>query len=258
MSRSKDGQVVGLTQQHLDLVPRVVMAVASRLPRHVERAELMRAGALGLVEAAAKYEESRGVPFEQFAAMRIRGAVLDAMRAADWAPRAVRSAARRVAMVEAALTSREGRTPSSAELAAEAGVTIEELRRIRMRANIASVDTLDRALTAIGDDLCLADAIIDDSQLQPVDLLERRELLGYLRDALDALPPRQHRVIVGYFIDGLRSADLAHELCVSESRVSQIRSEALDGLRREISGHYVTKTAASTQQSGRLRLASSA
>lgn len=242
MGRPKVQQVVGLVERELDLVPRVVASMASTFPRHVERAELLRAGTLGLVEAAGRYDASRGIPFDRFAARRIRGAVLDAMRAADWAPRAVRASARRADLVESSLTSRYGRSPSSSEVAAELGIDEIELRRIRSMADSALVGTLDRALSLIDDDGVLADAIVDDSQLEPVDLLERRELLGFLNDALDALPPRQHRVIVGYFVDGRRSSELAIELGVSESRISQMRTDALHSLRRSISGRYERST----------------
>src|SRR6478672_10023362 len=83
-----------LIEQHLPLVRHVVFQVAVHFPRHVDREELARAGALGLVEAAQRYDEARGVPFERFAAQRIRGAILDAVRSADWAPRSLRTEAR--------------------------------------------------------------------------------------------------------------------------------------------------------------------
>ena len=246
MGRPKDQQVVGLVERELDLVPRVVASMASRFPRHVDRSELLRAGTLGLVEAAGRYDPSRGIPFDRFAARRIRGAVLDALRAADWAPRAVRASARRADLVESSLTSRFGRSPSSVEVAAELGIDEMELRRIRSMADSAMVGTLDRALSIMDDDVAIADSIVDESQIEPLDLLERRELLGFLDDALDALPPRQRRVIVGYFVDGRRSSELAAELGVSESRISQMRTDALQSLRRSISGRYQPPTDART------------
>ena len=85
-----------MIEANLPLVKHIVLQVAVHFPRHVEREELARAGALGLVEAARRYDESRGVPFDRFAAQRIRGAILDAVRAADWAPRSVRTLARKL------------------------------------------------------------------------------------------------------------------------------------------------------------------
>ena len=99
-------EVTALVEEHLALVNHVVFQVAVHFPRHVDRDELARAGALGLVEAAKRYDESRGVPFNRFAAQRIRGAIIDGVRAADWAPRSVRALARRLDQVEQNLASR--------------------------------------------------------------------------------------------------------------------------------------------------------
>src|SRR5829696_3623759 len=120
-----------LIEQHLPLVRHIVFQVAVHFPRHVDREDLARAGALGLVEAARRYDESRGVPFDRFAAQRIRGAILDAVRAADWAPRSVRNLARRLEHVEQRLATQLGRMPSAEETAEALGVSQEELRRLQ-------------------------------------------------------------------------------------------------------------------------------
>src|SRR5215218_2090654 len=101
-----------LIEDHLPLVRHVVFQVAVNFARHVDREELATAGALGLVEAARRYDETRGVPFDRFAAQRIRGAILDAVRAADWAPRSVRMLARKLEAVEQRLATQLGRVPS--------------------------------------------------------------------------------------------------------------------------------------------------
>ena len=110
-----------LIEEHLPLVKHIVFQVAVHFPRHVDREELARAGALGLVEAARRYDESRGVPFDRFAAQRIRGAILDAVRAADWAPRSVRTLARKLEAVEQRLATELGRVPSPDEMAEALG-----------------------------------------------------------------------------------------------------------------------------------------
>src|SRR6186713_514986 len=120
-----------LIEQHLPLVRHVVFQVAVSFPRHVDREELATAGALGLVEAAGRFDESRGVPFDRFAAQRIRGAILDAVRAADWAPRSVRTLARKLEQVEQRLASNSGQNPSNTEVATALGVTQDELHRVR-------------------------------------------------------------------------------------------------------------------------------
>ena len=115
-----------LIEEHLPLVRHIVFQVAVHFPRHVDRDELARAGALGLVEAARRYDEARGVPFDRFAAQRIRGAILDAVRAADWAPRSVRTLARKLEAAEQRLATELGRVPSLKEMADELGITLAD------------------------------------------------------------------------------------------------------------------------------------
>ena len=122
-----------MIEANLPLVKHIVLQVAVHFPRHVEREELARAGALGLVEAARRYDESRGVPFDRFAAQRIRGAILDAVRAADWAPRSVRTLARKLEATEQRLASRLGRVPSIEEMAEALSMDTNELNRLRDR-----------------------------------------------------------------------------------------------------------------------------
>src|SRR5688572_5694012 len=121
---------VAAIEQHLPLVRHIVFQVAVHFPRHVDREELARAGTLGLVEAAQRYEESRGVPFQRFAAQRIRGAILDAVRATDWAPRSVRTLARNLESTHLRLTTDLGRQPTTEEVAAAMSTTPEQLLRL--------------------------------------------------------------------------------------------------------------------------------
>ncbi|HSL59370.1 MAG TPA: FliA/WhiG family RNA polymerase sigma factor [Acidimicrobiales bacterium] len=232
-------------EEHLPLVKHIVFQVAVHFPRHVDREELARAGALGLVEAARRYDESRGVPFQRFAAQRIRGAILDAVRAADWAPRSVRTLARRLEAAEQRLATRLGRVPQPAEMAEELGISREELDRLQDRMFRSVVLALEHeVLDDTEDDLTLVDVLTDHHTRQPLEELEARELLGYLRDAVELLPERQRLVIVGYFLEGRTSQDLARFLGVTESRISQLRSEGLDMLRQGIESQYDTPATA--------------
>jgi RNA polymerase sigma factor FliA len=216
-----------------------VFQVAVHFPRHVDREELARAGALGLVEAARRYDEARGVPFERFAAQRIRGAILDSVRAADWAPRSVRLLARRLEATEQHLASELGRVPNLPEMADALGVDMDELARLRDRLFRSVVLALDHETSDDSDeDLTLVDVLSDTSAVEPSEELESRELHTYLRDAVKLLPERQRFVIVGYFLEGRTSQELARFLGVTESRVSQLRSEALRNLRLGIEAQY--------------------
>jgi len=225
-----DGDVARLVERGLDVVPGVVASLASRFPRHVDRAELARAGAVGVVEAAWRFDPTRGVPFERYAARRVRGAVLDAVRAEDWVPRSVRAEARRIELVEYALTARLGRRPSSLEIGRELDLAPERVDRVRAAAIAGLVDRLD-----LDDD---GRSPVDDRDPGPTAELERVELLGYLREALDGLDERHRRVVVGVFVEGRTTIELAVELGVSRSRVSQLRSEAVAELRRRILARY--------------------
>ncbi len=234
--RTADAQLI---EQHLPLVNHVVLQVAVHFPRYVDRQELARAGALGLVEAARRFDVSRGVPFDRFAARRIRGAILDSVRSADWAPRSVRTLGRRLEQVEQQLASADGQLPSNREVADTLGMTHDELHRLRDRVFRSVVLALEHIVNAPDDDdLSLIDVLADRTAVEPSEELETRELLGYLHDAVGLLPDRHRTVIVGYFLEGSSSLDLAQQLEVTESRISQLRSEALLMLREGIEAQY--------------------
>ena len=226
MSDRTEQELHQLIEQHLPLVRHVVFQVAVHFPRHVDRDELATAGALGLVEAARRYDESRGVPFDRFAAQRIRGAILDAVRAADWAPRSVRTLARKLESVEQRLATELGRVPTVNETAEALGMKREELSRLQDRMFRSVVLALEYEVSDSDEELTLVDVLSDTSTKEPSEELETRELHAYLRDAVRLLPERHRLVVVGYFLEGQKSQDLAKLLGVTESRISQLRSEA--------------------------------
>lgn len=241
-----------MIEANLPLVKHIVLQVAVHFPRHVEREELARAGALGLVEAARRYDESRGVPFDRFAAQRIRGAILDAVRAADWAPRSVRTLARKLEATEQRLASKLGRVPSIEEMADALSMETNELNRLRDRMFRSVVLALEHEVSDdVDDDLTLVDVLVDHSAVEPSEELETRELHAYLRDAIALLPERQRLVIIGYFLEGRTSQDLARFLDVTESRISQIRSEAIQMLKDGIEAQYAANGTAAPEPRGR-------
>ena len=233
-----EAEVHRLIEEHLPLVRHVVFQVAVHFPRHVDREELATAGALGLVEAARRYDQARGVPFDRFAAQRIRGAILDAVRAADWAPRSVRTLARKLEQVEQQLATKLGRVPNAHEKAEALGMEPDELRRLQDRMFRSVVLALEYEVADDDEELTLVDVLADDHTKEPSEELESRELHAYLRDAVGLLPERHRLVIVGYFLEGRKSQDLAQLLGVTESRISQLRSEALAMLRDGIEAQY--------------------
>lgn len=234
----KNKELHELVEGHLPLVRHVVFQVAVHFPRHVDREELATAGALGLVEAARRFDASRGVPFDRFAAQRIRGAILDAVRSTDWAPRSVRTLARRLEQVEQRLATELGRVPNPDETAEALGLSWDELRHLQDRLFRSVVLALDYEVRDADDEMTLVDMLADTQIMEPSEELEARELHAYLRDAVELLPERHRLVIVGYFLEGRKSPDLACLLGVTESRISQLRSEALGMMREGIDAQY--------------------
>jgi RNA polymerase sigma factor for flagellar operon FliA len=239
-ARSRRPQEISrLVEEHLPLVNHVVFQVAVHFPRHVDRNALIHAGALGLVEAAKRYDDSRGVPFNRFAAQRIRGAIIDAVRAADWAPRSVRMLARRLDQVEQRLAVQLGRVPNLGETAQALGMTQDELHNLRDRIFRSVVLAFEYVVTETDDEeLTLVD-VLADPHPEPAAELEDRELKAYLREAVAMLPERHRLIVLGYFVEGRTSDELARFLGVTESRISQMRTEALAMLRRGIEAQYV-------------------
>jgi RNA polymerase sigma factor for flagellar operon FliA len=228
-----------LIEQHLPLVRHVVFQVSVRFPRHVDRSELARAGVLGLVQAARRYDAVKGVPFQRYAAQRIRGAILDAVRSVDWAPRSLRRSARDVELVSGQLANDLGRSPTAAETAAGLGMTVQQLSDLQDQLTRSVVLTLDMAVAEGDDDdeITLGDTV-SDSSADASEELETRELHAYLHDAVVLLPERHRVVIEGYFFGGRTSEELAEELGVSVSRISQLRSDAFEMLREGITAQF--------------------
>lgn len=232
-------EVNALIEQHLPLVKHIVFQVAVHFPRHVEREELARAGALGLVEAARRYSPDREIPFNRFAARRVRGAMLDSVRSADWAPRSVRRLARQFDQMEQQLASQLGRMPKTSETADAMGMDTKEVSKLRSQLYRSVVLALEHEMDSEdGEELNLLDVLPDQKNLEPDEQLEGRELYAYLQDAISLLPERHRLVIVGYFLEEKTSVDLARFLGVTESRISQLRSDALEMLRTGITAQY--------------------
>lgn len=228
-----------LVEAHLSLANHVLYQIAMHFPRHADRDELAQAATLGLVEAAHRFDPARGVPFDRWAAVRIRGAILDSVRSLDFAPRSLRAASRQLEEARAALTAELLRTPTEPETAERLGMTHAELGELTGRVHRALVLSLDAPSGAddAGETVCIG-AVVTSAEPDACDSLESRELLSYLGDAVRLLPERLRAVVTGYFIDGRTSADLAEDLGVTESRVSQLRSEALAMLRHGIEAQY--------------------
>ena len=245
-----------LIEEYLPLVGHVVSQVAVQFPRHVDLGELHSAGTVGLVEAANRYEENRGVPFRHFAGHRIRGAILDFVRKQDWAPRSVREDARRVERARTEIASSTGTNPSNEALSSALGVSTGELHNIEARASRALLLSLDAPVgDGLGDEFGMSDSLCDNSLVAPDEALEVREMHGYLRDAVAALPERHALVVQKTYLDDVPAQDVAQELGISVSRVSQLRAEALEMLRDGLTAQFDEDDTAEAPAGNRGRVA---
>ena len=222
-----------LVRRHLPLVQYVVSEVAHRVPGHVSRGDLVSAGMLGLAQAARSYDPERGIAFDRFASTRIRGALLDELRGRDWASRSVRARARGLQAAQDELTNRLGRTPTPEEVAVALDVPADTVHKLVEDVHRATVLNYE-SLVLEGD----AESFIAGDASSPEDAIVDRERKAYLMDAVQALPDRLRRVVMGYFFEERSMQDIADELGVSESRISQLRAEALlllkDGMNSQL------------------------
>ena len=214
-----------LITSSIPVVTHIVRETMGRVPSHVSRDDLTSAGLAALVQASKSFDASRGVPFARYAATRVRGAILDELRGIDWASRSVRRRARDLDATRAQLAGILGRSPSPAEVAQAVGMTLDEIARNDEDIARAQVLSLQGAQDASLDDL------LPSAGPTPEQLLEHRERLAYLVEAVAELPERLRIVISDYFLEERPMAEIAAELGVTESRVSQMRAEALVLLR---------------------------
>jgi RNA polymerase sigma factor for flagellar operon FliA len=220
-----------LVLAHLDLVKSVARRLAARLPAEIELTELVGVGTLGLVEAAGRFRSSLGVPFSAFARRRIHGAMVDALREADSASRAVRRGRREVDRAAAGLRHRLGAEPTDAEIAA--ALNLSELEYDRRLAQIRSAERTMIRLDGPVD----SDAIAGPSAEAhgPHACLERKESAARVARALAELPERERTILKLYFADDLTLGQIGAAIGVGESRVSQLRTQALARLRAILS-----------------------
>ncbi len=223
-----------IVHKYLHLVKYVAGRISINLPPNVEINDLVNDGILGLIDAIEKYDDARGVKFETYAITRINGAILDALRALDWVPRAVRQRARELERVYQDLEVKHGRVATEDEVAEAMGLSVKELDVLMQKIRGTSVLSLEEFLpNEKGYEIPLLDTLRDDGN-DVTAAVETSEIKAALVAAVDGLPPQERTVISLYYFEGLTLKEIKGALNVSESRVSQIHAQAVIHLRSRL------------------------
>jgi RNA polymerase sigma factor for flagellar operon FliA len=213
--------------------------MSSGLPAHVEESDLISYGLIGLINAIERFDLEREIKFETYAITRIKGAIIDELRALDWVPRSVRARAREIEKVHAKLEHRLHRTPTDEEMAAELGVSAEEFQEALVKISNSTVVALDELWSvsdASGDQISLLDTLQDPDAPDPQQMLAASELKDRLADAIAALPEREKLVIALYYYENLTLREIGEVLGVTESRISQLHTKAVLRLKSRLQG----------------------
>jgi RNA polymerase sigma factor for flagellar operon FliA len=226
---------------HIDLVRSLAGQVGRRLPSHVERSELVSVGLMGLLDAAERYQPALGVPFDAFARRRIHGAILDALRRLDRAPRSVRRLKRNLDRTLNDLRHRLGREPVETEIAASLGVSLEDYDRMLDELSVADLAAPRSPAGSDDPDRLLRLAI--DREGSPHAQLEHRELLQHLADAIGELPVRERQILALSYHEDLTLAEIGAVVGVGESRVCQLRTQAVARLRARLQAWKASRAA---------------
>ena len=225
-----------LILHYAPLVKYVASRVATGLPSSVEQSDLVSYGMFGLIDALNKFEPGRGNKFETYAIPRIKGAIIDELRAMDWVPRSVRFKQREIEKALADLEAMLKRQPTEKELAERLGVSLSELHEVITQISFVSVLALDETISVgqdRGEQVSLIDTLADKG-LDPTQGVESQETRSLLATAINGLSEREKIVVTLYYFEGLTLAEIGGILGVTESRVCQIHTKAVGLLRNQL------------------------
>ncbi|MBA2349157.1 MAG: RNA polymerase sigma factor WhiG [Solirubrobacterales bacterium] len=220
------------------LVKYVSGRMASGLPAHVDEADLISYGLVGLISAISRFEPEREIKFETYAITRIKGAIIDELRSLDWVPRSVRARARAIEKANAKLEHRLQRAPNDEEMAVELEMTVQEFQDALLQISNSTIAALDELWTvsdASGDQTSLLDTLQDPDAPDPVAAMDQIDLKDRMADAIARLPEREKLVIALYYYENLTLREIGEVLGVTESRISQLHTKAVLRLRGRLS-----------------------
>jgi RNA polymerase sigma factor FliA len=221
------------------LVKYVAGRLGSGLPAHVDEGDLVSYGLLGLINAIERFDPGRDIKFETYAVSRIKGSIIDELRAMDWVPRSVRTRAREIERAIGALEARLARAPTDEEIAAKVGISQDELEESLVeigRSSIAALDELWAPSSGGGDQIALIDSLEDESVPDPQASLAEGEMKERLAEAIARLPEREKLVVTLYYYEELTLREIGEVLGVTESRISQLHTKAILRLKARFGG----------------------
>ena len=219
------------------LVKYVGGRMAASLPAHVEEADLISYGLIGLISAIQRFEPDREIKFETYAIPRVRGAIIDELRSLDWVPRSVRARAREIERANVKLEHQLQRAPTDEEMASELDVTVEEFQEALIQISNSTIAALDELWTvsdSSGDQVSLLDTLTDESAPDPAAVMDQTDLKDRVADAIARLPEREKLVVALYYYENLTLREIGEVLGVTESRVSQLHTKAVLRLRSRL------------------------
>ena len=226
-----------LLAEYAHLVKYITNRLAVNLPGSVDRDDLTSSGIMGLIKAVETFEPERGFKFETYAGHKIRGAILDELRALDWVPRSVRQKSRDMQRVFAKLENELGRIPYDDEVCTEMGITMKEYEDLLSEVTPTTIISLEEAMPDRGSDskeIRIIDTIEDPGSDNPLKELGFTEVKNILKDAIANLPEKEKLVVALYHYEELTLKEIGVVLDITESRVSQIHSKAILKLRGKL------------------------
>lgn len=227
--------------KYAPLIKYIANRIASRLPMYIDIQDMINSGVLGLMDAIEKFDPDKGVKFETYAEYRIKGAILDSLRAMDWVPRSVRKVATLLENTYADLEKRHGRPATDEEVASAMDVDIDRLHKIVNRVSSISIISLERdPKSSSNTKHSLLDKLINEDDPSAFDKLDSEELRDMLGESIERLPEKEKQVISLYYYNELTMKEIGKILRLTESRVSQIHTKAVMRLRGKLRKLYVS------------------